>query len=152
MSQATPLILKDIESRPWIPTFQNAQMDLGKVSPDVAEGRPGPIQTRSSVLPFLHNPDVETEGPPMSQVPSLQEGAVWGKAGQGRPLEARWGCSEIIVACFPSTFLWLLSSQRRVLCKLSAHQTAERMAKELHLTGKGDPRCPRIVGCDCSLG
>ncbi|MXQ97270.1 hypothetical protein E5288_WYG002996 [Bos mutus] len=66
-SQKTPLILKDGESRPWIPMFQNAQMDLGKVSPDVAEGRPGLIQTESSVLPFLHNPDVEIEGPLMSQ-------------------------------------------------------------------------------------
>ena len=101
-SQKTPLILKDGESRPWIPMFQNAQMDLGKVSPDVAEGRPGLIQTESSVLPFLHNPDVEIEGPLMSQVPSLQEEAAWGKAGQSSPLEARWGCSEIIIACCPS--------------------------------------------------
>lgn len=110
----------------------------------MAEGHPGLIQTRSLVLPFLHNPDVETEGPPMSQVPSLQEGAAWGKAGQGSPLEARWGCSEIIIACCPSAFLWLLSSQRRVFCKLrSAHRTAERMAKELYLTGEGRSQMPK---------
>lgn len=87
--------------------FQHAQMDLGKVFLDVAEGCPGLIQTESLVPHFLHSPDVEIEGPPISQVPSLQEGAVWGKAGQGSPLEAGWGCSEIIITCCPSALLWL---------------------------------------------
>lgn len=62
--------------------FQNAQMDLGQVSLDVAEGCPGLIQTESLVPHFLHSPDIEIEGPPISQVPSLQEGLRGARLGR----------------------------------------------------------------------
>lgn len=40
----TAQILRDGKSRPRIPVSQNAEIDLGEVSPDVAEGRPGLVQ------------------------------------------------------------------------------------------------------------
>lgn len=62
----TTQILRDGKSRPWIPVSQNAEIDLGEVSPDVAEDRPGLVQTPPvlcSVLTNLtHNPGIEIEG------------------------------------------------------------------------------------------